>query len=334
MRSFFHDPLRVAAAVLLLLAGLAGGAGALSQIGQPFPGFLVLENRVVASVGLSLWPGTAGGEIYQHEITAIDGERTLHVNAIRAIVAESPIGTELAYSFRGSEGSFERSIATRHFGWRDATLLHGLYLLNGLALGIAALIALGARDRNDSAMAVAPILLVAAVWALTAMDIYGPYRTFRVHALAETLLPACALHMALCFPTALGPVRRRPWLVVVPYILAGFLAAANQWGLRTPSVYTTTHLVAVSAIGVALVVFVVSEVERYRRPLVAEVRARLRTVALGCGVALLLPVVITLFEFVTGGRSPQNAIALTGFILPLSLAWAVRGESFPEPMKA
>ncbi len=331
MRSFFHDPLRLAVAVLLLLVGWVGGSGALSQVGKPFPGFLVLENRVVASVGLSIWPATHGGEIYQHDIRAVGGERVGHVDDVMEIVSALPVGTELTYTFRGSEGVFERSVATRAFGWRDATLLHGLYLLNGIALGIAALVALGARHRNGSALAVAPALIVASVWALTAMDLYGPYKLFRLHALAETLLPACALHMAMGFPTRLRSVRRHPWLVTLPYVLCGGLALACQWGLGTPAVYTTTHLLAVSALGAAMAMLLVSEIERYRRPLGAEVRERLRTVALGCAAALALPVLITVFEFVTGGRSPQNAIALTGFILPLSLAYAVRNESYPEP---
>ena len=45
-----RDPILVLGLVLALLATSA------AWIGRTFPGFLVLENRVVASAGLAHWP--------------------------------------------------------------------------------------------------------------------------------------------------------------------------------------------------------------------------------------------------------------------------------------
>ncbi len=57
------DILWIGTALLLFATGAVGAIGAVAQLGEPFPGFLVMRNRVVASVGLSFWPATHGSEI-------------------------------------------------------------------------------------------------------------------------------------------------------------------------------------------------------------------------------------------------------------------------------
>jgi hypothetical protein len=324
-----HRALACTLAALLLL-GATGLAGALSQVGQTFPGFLLLGNRVVASIGLSLWPATAGGEIFQHQIVAVDGAPVERVEEVHAWVRALPAGEPVRYRMRSGEREIVRTIATRAFGWRDFVLLHGLYLVNGLCLGTAGLVALW-RRRDAAARACAPLLLTGAFWVLTALDLYGPYHLFRIHALCEALLFPAALLMALGFPEPARCLQRRPWLPRALYAAAACLAVAYQAGLGNAGAYVATHLLAVTAFGVALVTLVVAEVERLRRPLALESRERLRVVAIGALVALVLPVALTLAEVVTGGRSPQNALALTGAVFPLAVAYALLRGGFPSP---
>jgi len=68
--------IRVAALALGLAAiGLATRNTITSSdwIGRPFPGFMLLDNRVVASVGLAHWSGTRVPGLYQSEVVAVDG---------------------------------------------------------------------------------------------------------------------------------------------------------------------------------------------------------------------------------------------------------------------
>ncbi|TMA51924.1 MAG: hypothetical protein E6J76_08655, partial [Deltaproteobacteria bacterium] len=46
----------------------------LAWIGRVFPGFVLLDNRVVASVGVAHWSGTTVPGLYQSEVVAVDGE--------------------------------------------------------------------------------------------------------------------------------------------------------------------------------------------------------------------------------------------------------------------
>jgi len=317
-----NDWITAGVAALLLGVGLAGVIPALGQVGHAFAGFLVLENRVVASVGLSLWPAVADGEIYQREVVALDGRRVTSAEEITAATRALPIGTPVTYTLRSGDDELVREIATRAFGWRDFALLHGLYLINGLALGAGALVALRRRD-SAAACACIPLLLTGALWVLTALDLYGPYHLFRLHALCEALLFPAALVMALSFPLPARSLERRPWLPWAAYAAGAALALSYQLLLRDPAAYVTTHLLSVSAFGAALIALVVAEVERLRRPMSLLAQERLRIAAIGTMIAFAVPIAFTAAELLTGGRSPQNALALTGAIFPLALAYAI-----------
>src|SRR5262245_24720503 len=65
-------------AIVIALAGVAVAARttftSAAWIGRVFPGFMLLDNRVIASVGLAHWTGTAIPDLYQNEVLAV-GDR-------------------------------------------------------------------------------------------------------------------------------------------------------------------------------------------------------------------------------------------------------------------
>jgi len=61
----------LAAAVVVTPIFLIVVSNSLAWIGKSFPGFLVMGNRVVASVALPDWPDPS--TIFQHEVIAVDG---------------------------------------------------------------------------------------------------------------------------------------------------------------------------------------------------------------------------------------------------------------------
>lgn len=320
------DPLLLFATTTLVLVALIGLVEATNWVGKPFPGFLVLGNRVVASAGLARWPATQGGDLYQHEVVAVDGAPLHSAEELRTRVGSLPPGTPLTYRFRRGEREFERSILTRRFGWIDFAFLFGLYLLNGLVLGGTALTIRYLRGRHPLANATFPVLMLAALWALSAMDLYGPSRLFRLHVLCEVFLFASALQMAFGFPNPARLTQRYPWLPKIPYAMGAGLALVYEIGLGNPTTYVITHLLATSALGTALLVLILSQVWRYLRPPSFHVRRQIRVLALGAVVALTLPVCLTIAEALTGGRAPQNAVAFTAFLFPLSLGYTLRSH--------
>jgi signal transduction histidine kinase len=215
----------------------------------------------------------------------------------------SPPGTEISYRFQREGHSFERVIATRRFDSVDYILLFGSMLFNGLALGGTALMIRYLRGPHRLASGSLPILLISGIWAITAVDLYGPYRLFRVHAFCETFLFAAALHMALVFPHPSRLVERRPWILWALYAVAGSLALANQAGLY--------------------VVLIAAQFRWYLRPPSFEARQRVKVHALGTAASLSGPLVLSLGSTFTGGETPQNAMTFTAIFYPISIGYAV-----------
>lgn len=313
-----------AALLLLLLVAATAAPRAARWVGTTFPGFLPLENRVVASVGLAQWPATAGGEIFQSEILAIDGAPAGSTAELMDAIQLLPPGTPVRYRMQRGTDQFERTIPTRLFTKTDFVLLFGVYLLNGLAMGGTA-VALFAR-RTAAATAAAPLLLIGALWGLSAMDLYGVSHLFRLHALCEVLLFPAALHMAMAFPAPFALSRGRAWLTAAPYAFAAGLALVYQLGLDTPTSYVLSHLLATTLLGVALLFLLATQLLRFFRPPSLVARRQLGVLAVGALVAVVLPACLTGAELYTGGRMPQNAVGFTAFLLPLSVGWAAARE--------
>ncbi len=302
-------------------------AEALQWAGKPFPGFLVLENRVVASAGLSHWPATRDGDLYQYHVNRVDG-RPLHAaSELTEYVQGLPVGTAVAYEFATGNEILDQTIETRMFGWLDFWLLFGAFLFCGVGVGGLALSIRFLRGTDRMATGTFVPLWIVGMWALTAMDLYGPYRLFRVHALCESLLFAAMIHLALAFPEPLRWLDEYPRRIVIPYLAAAGLALVAQLGLMTPEVYTVTQQTAVTAFGGGLIFLIVSQWTRWVRSPSFETRQRIKVVALGCGAALGPQAVIALWATITGGKAPQNVMALTGWLFPVSIGYAVTRQN-------
>src|SRR5713226_7334645 len=100
-------------------------------IGRVFPGFVLLDNRVVASVGLAHWSGAAVPGLYQSEVVAVDGEEVTSTPEIYARVASRRPGTPVRYRLRHSGFEREVQVPAERFTHRDWILLFGVFLLNG-----------------------------------------------------------------------------------------------------------------------------------------------------------------------------------------------------------
>jgi signal transduction histidine kinase len=234
-----------------------------------------------------------------------------------------PVGTSVRYRLHSGAETFERDIATRRFDSTDGLLLFGAYLLNGLAFGAMALLILYLRGDDRRSVGTAVFFWIAAMFTLSALDLYGPYRLFRLHALCEVFLFAGALHMAAVFPQPLDLVERRPQILWFPYGFAALLGVVSQLGLYEPTTYRATHLTAMLLLGASVVALIATQVLAYLQPRSFEVRQRVRVVAFGALVALSPLVLLILASAVTGRDASQNLMAFTGFLFPIAVGYAV-----------
>jgi len=316
---------RVRIAAALILAATAALAAitswsALAWIGRPFPGFFLLRNRVVASVSLPGWPVDMAPDVFQATVVAVDDVPVTTAEDVYAHVRGRPVGTRIAYTFDHDGAPAMEWIESRVFTWRDAIFIFGAYLLNGLVFAAIGVGVWALSPQRATSWALLGVCLGVSTYILTAMDLYGPHRFFRLHALAECFLPAALLHLALLFP-----VRRATALrgAAVSYLPACVLAVVYELRLDSSSLYPGVHAFATLGLVAGGVALLGAVVWGYLRAPSELVRHRVRVVVLGLVVGFAIPVALFSVSLLENGRVPVNMTALTAFVFPLSIAYAV-----------
>ncbi|MBI3769621.1 MAG: GAF domain-containing protein [Deltaproteobacteria bacterium] len=306
-------------AVTIAVGALANSFG---WINRTFPGFFLMDNRVVPSVGLAHWTGLQEQSIYQHELVRLDGRPVASARDVYDAVAAEPPGTPFHYELATRHTREKRTIASMRFSLSDYVSLFGAYFLNGViftGVGLAVWI-LGPVGATTTGTVV--LVLNAGAFVLTGMDLYGPAALFRLHVTTEALLPATFLHLMLVFPVLrLGRYRRAVLAAVYAADLA--VVAIYQVFLYDADTYSRVHNLCMSALGFAGVGLIVSGIYAYWTSSSVLVRKRLGIVLLGIVTGFAIPAWLVTMSGLSGGEQPVNLAAFTAFLFPLSLAYAV-----------
>jgi signal transduction histidine kinase len=309
-----------------LLIGLAAVALAtrttvtsLSWIGRTFPGFMVLDNRVIASVGLAHWSGVHVPGLYQGEIVAVDGETVVSAPDIYARVRARPPGTSIRYRLRQDGEVREVGVASQQFTIRDWLMLFGAFLMNGIVYIASGLVVWLLRPNAPVARALVAYGTSLGFFLITAMDLYGPADLFRLHAAAESFTPATGLQLALLFPR---PHRAARWRFS-GYALCLVILILYELFLYHPPMYSTLLAANMIGFGLGALLFGGRLVVEYRRRDSALARQRIRVILLGTLFGFAFPGVLLLLSGILGGGLAVNATAVTPFLFALSLAYAI-----------
>jgi signal transduction histidine kinase len=309
----------IAIGIVALALGMRTGLTSAAWVGRTFPGFVLLDNRVIASVGLGHWSGTAVGGLYQSQVIAVDGRPVASTAEVYALAARHSPGAPVRYRLRKGTDEREVSLAVQRFSARDWALLFVPFLLNGATWLTAGLVVWVLSPRTHLARALLAFCSATTLFVLTVPDLYGPATFFRLHVIGESLLPATALHLALFFPE---PHPRAVWRLA-GYAVSLVSLALYEAYLYQPAVYSTilfTNMVYLGLVGIFFGVRLVSE---YRRGGSELARQRVRVIALGTLLGLGLPAMIVFVSVLMGGGTAMNPAAITPPLFALSLAYAV-----------
>lgn len=316
-----------AAVGLVALAAIATAAvvalAATTWIGATFPGFFVLENGVVASIGRSGWPASRAA-IYQHIVTEIDDTPVENGSDVYKRVAAQPAGTTFTYSLENATAHRSVTIASRVLLPSDYWTIFGGYFATGLLYLLLAV--LGAMLAADPQLGRAFVLVGSAggAYALSAVGIYGPDAPMRLHACIEAFFPATLVCLALAFP--------RPWpqitkpAAALAWTLSLALAVPYQLMLEQPAAYSVLHAACELYLGLAGVAVVARLVVAAAVPGEGSTPA-LTSALTGAVLGLGAPAMIFLVSGVTGGRIPVNMCTATAFLFPLCFAHGIVREN-------
>lgn len=315
--------LLAAAAALVALLLLVVTASSLVWPGRAFPGFMVMANRVVPSIALPAWAGGRAAELFQHQVLAVEGAPVATSHEIYAAAEAAGPGRALEFRLRAPSGEVvTRQVETRVFAVSDYVYLYGAYLLNGVLFCAIGLLVLWIKPREAASWAFASATLSTGIFVLTAVDLYGPHRFFRVHVAAEALMAAGFFHLALVFPT--DRIRGRAMRVLGPlYGITGVAILAYEAALWDPTAYTGAHLAALGAQVLGCIAMIATIVHDFLRSSSPLVRRRIGVVALGALAGMAPPVGVWGASALLGGGASVNFAAWTAFFFPLSVAYAV-----------
>jgi signal transduction histidine kinase len=242
-------------AIVVVTAVLAIGTSCLlsgaARIGRPFPGFLVLENRIVLSIARPEWSLDKAARILFAEVIAINDRPVGTGSEVHDHALSLAPGTATAYRFRRGADFFREVIPVKRFALADYLALHATYFAVGLCFALAGLWGIWGRP----ALSPAPIAFFAfcqacALVLLTGADLYGPYWFTPLYYCAFSVAPAALLHFASSFPEPIGQQSRtRAVLITLLYgagllVASGFLAMADDAALFLPVLYTVYLLLA------------------------------------------------------------------------------------------
>jgi hypothetical protein len=156
---------------------------------------------------------------------------------------------------------------------------------------------------------------IAAVFAFTAIDLYGGGRFFRLHALAEAGLIAGAAHLALVCPRNL--LAERPRLRSALYGAALLLAGAYEVFLYDPRAYVVFHNTTQALVAVP-VLFFAAALALFLDRAAAEPSPRgLRSCLAGALLGFVVPAIVFGLSGMSGGVVSVTVAAWLGFLFPL-----------------
>lgn len=318
---------RIASAAIVAL-GLLALAESLRWRGAPFPGFFLMPNRVVPSAALPGWGGIAEGRpLYQQLVLAVDDAPVETGDEAYHRAAGHPVGEPVRYVFSGPHQIETRMLPLRRFGDREYLAIFGAYFVTGIAYALLALVVAGRWWESAMFRGLAVFGWVTAAFSFTGIDLYGPGVAFRLHALAEAMLPAAALHLALVCPR--DRLARRPGVLALVYGLGLALAVIYQVFLYDPRAYTAIHNLCQSLSIVPILVFTGELAIALADPPPQLGTSGVRRLLAGAVAGVVTPAAVLAISGFSGGIVPVNVTAWVGYLFPLAALAAFRAHGGP-----
>jgi two-component system NtrC family sensor kinase len=292
--------------------------------GRPFPGFFVMENGVVPTMGLFHWTGMTHGMPFAARLVAVDGRPVRSNGDVYAYVESVPPGTVVDYTIEKDGKTESRRVPTMLFRPLDYALTLGLFILDGFMGLIAGFIVSLLRPRSPAARG---FLLYGFFWGLfplTGTALYDPDLAWLapVYFVTQAVFPATFIHFGLVFPIEREIVRRRPALLAAPYLVsAALLAWIFHSYFADPPSWAPVQAAFLYG-GVSMPIFLGLLAYAYWENRTPMVRPRLQAV-IPCFVIAAAAAIYGLLSSGVDGDFPTNLIAITPIFFFAALAYAI-----------
>ncbi len=301
----------------LLLAAVATG-DAWRRVGQPSPGFGVMENLLVVVGGAeqdsSLRP--------LDRVVALNGRAVTSAAEITAEVTRQPPGTVLRYTIVRGNGRLEFDFATRTVKpyWFKRFVIEAL--IPGLLFLVLGAAVMALKPGAGESRVFFAFCLISFVTTLLYADLHTTHRFTMLLLASWALTPAALAHLALRFPEKRTIARRHPWIIRAVWVEGAAAAIAMPLTFFWQSLAVPT--VVAACWGLALVALILSLARTAWAGSTPLARQRADILAGGFAVSFLLPVLGTAAEIVFRIRVPYlNEMWRLNLVFPVVVAYAI-----------
>lgn len=297
-------------------------ASSLRWVHATVPGFFVLGNRVVASVSLPHWSVTQHPEMFQQAVIAVNGQMVTTPEEIYQSVRQLPPGSAITYTLEKQGRLSYITLPSQIFVWQDYILLFGASLFTGLVTALLGIVVWFLKPNDLASRSLAFGSFSIGLFSLTVLDLYSPYRFFRLHAFGEAVFPLAFIHFSLIFPV--DRFRRfRSVLLWLSPLLALLLVGTYQTVLYSPTAYSAVHNLCMIGVGIGTVVFLSAVGWDYWTTASHLVRQRIRVILVGFLGGFAFPASLMFVSGVLGGTVAVNYAVFTASLFPLSIGYAI-----------
>lgn len=315
--------------VVAFAAAVAAPALALSWSHRPFPGFLLEQTLVVTSTTGSDWTGEQAGIQHPQRVTRIGGRAVATPAEYHAVLSAYQPGQQVAVLTKAPDQSSRLFpfVTLKEFPRKDLISLFWLPYLVGLVyLGIGVWIYL-AKGQTRPGRALAFFCINTALVCLLLFDLSTTHALSALWTIAIALTGGALISLAMRFPEEWTVVKRRVWLLALPYGISLALAA---WGLvvlnnpAQPWAYITAWSASYRYDAIAVLLFLGVMWHRARAGNATVPRRQARVVLLGSFLAFV-PVTLWFIAPVFGVSLPfRGPLFLPGLLIfPVAVAVAI-----------
>jgi class 3 adenylate cyclase len=302
---------------LALLMAAVATRDAWRDVGQPSPGFAVMESLVVGVGGLD----RAGLEPFD-VVRAVNGQLLTSAQHLHAEAARHPAKTVLHYLIVRRGQLLEVDLPTRTVGPRAFRQFLFDGLLPALLFLTLGTIVITLRPGARESRLFFGFCLLWFVVVATYRDAHFTYRFGPLFLTAWTFSSAAFLHLALTFPQRRRVAIRWPWVLWIPHAISAIFAVL----LEAPPLRGFMIVAAVAA-GywvASLVLLIISLLRTAMAGATPLMRRRARVLAFGFAIGQLSPVTATAIEVVFRVSIPYvETLWRLNLLFPLCIGYAI-----------
>lgn len=303
---------------------------AFQWIHTPFIGVFIEHTMMANGVGPQApeyWPAyTQGLDTFGKQLTQVNGEPVFTPRELQTVLRQYSVGDTVTLTFIDLDKTeHEMSIILQAFPFADQIAYLYFPFFIGLVYLISSIWVYGLR-RNDVAGRAFVLFSTSVGLALgTLFDLYTTQRLVYLWTLALALGGGGMLTVAMVFPENIDLVRRYPLLRLTPLLPALLIALSvfpTLFNLNNPMVYAEMWRVEYGFSGLAIIIFLIVAVFRFRTSRSPITHEQARIILVGSAVAF--GPVGAYFVYTAFTQSPFAPVVLIPLIaFPIATAYAI-----------